>query len=238
LIESTFDHGEFVVVDYCAGNGGKTLAMASHIMQHQNVKDAEESCDTGSTVTATIIAHDIVFDRLKQLEGSLSRIGLQQAGSTVQILTTTNLTACANGQGYPESFADVVLVDAPCSSTGVLRRRPSQRFQLNEDEIRNQFPKLQLSILQEASKLVKVGGILVYATCSICACENEQVVASFEDSSSNNGYDMFWESLPFESNQDKEEQPSVKDLRRCCNLLPTRTDSSDGFFVARLIRLK
>jgi len=237
-IEPTFDNGKFVAVDYCAGNGGKSLALASHIKQHQKVKN-DENCGIGGS--ATIIAHDIVSDRLKQLEGSLSRTGLQEADSAVQILTTTNLTDFANGQGYPESFADVVLVDAPCSSTGVLRRRPSQRFQLNEDEIRNRFPELQLSILQEASKLVKVGGTLVYATCSICTSENEQVVASFEESSSsNNGDDKLWRPLRFGTKQGQEEheQPSVKDIRHYCNLLPIRTDSSDGFFVARWTRIE
>lgn len=234
-IEPTFENGKYVAVDYCAGNGGKSLALASHIIQHA------ESGSNGGTDVATIIAHDIVAERLKQLEGSLSRTGLQEAGCMVQIKTTTNFTEYANHQGCPESFADMVLVDAPCSSTGVLRRRPSQRFQLKEDEIRNRFPALQLSILSEASKLVKVGGTLVYATCSICAFENEQVVARFEDSSSHDkGDGVLWRPLNFASNQDKEkqEQPSVPDVGRYCNLLPIHTDGSDGFFMAQWTRIE
>jgi hypothetical protein len=59
-------------------------------------------------------------------------------------------------------MADVVLVDAPCSSTGVLRRRPSQRFKLKRDEIINKFPTLHGTLLKNGSELVKVGGSLVY----------------------------------------------------------------------------
>lgn len=78
--------------------------------------------------------------------------------------------------------ADVVLVDAPCSSSGVLRRHPSQRWALDLLEV-TRLAKLQLQILREAAEMVREGGRLVYATCSLIEMENEGVAREFEASS-------------------------------------------------------
>lgn len=199
-----------VVLDYCAGNGGKTLALASEMY----ALGGEGSL---------IIAHDIVQDRLRQIKGSLDRIGLGSSSSKNEKITlTTTLDPSIELQ---EKMADVVLVDAPCSSTGVLRRRPSQRFQLSKEEIEETFPNVQASILMEASQYVKVGGRLVYATCSICRFENEGVVELFERSGE---FRNQWEPWYFDDHD--------VDKRHCLNLLPS-VAGSDGFFMARWRRI-
>src|SRR5262249_34316177 len=74
--------------------------------------------------------------------------------------------------------ADVVLIDAPCSGLGALRRNPDARWRLTPDEVAS-FPPRQREILERYSRLVKPGGRLVYATCSINRAENEDVRAAF-----------------------------------------------------------
>ena len=132
-------------------------------------------------------------------------------------------------------MADIVLVDAPCSSTGVLRRRPSQRFKLREDEIKNDFPSIQASILKEGSRLVKVGGILVYATCSILHQENKDVVDAFE--SDDDSIDK-WERWHFHHDPTSSGVTHLHEYMdgHCRTLLPHENDS-DGFFIARWKRI-
>jgi 16S rRNA (cytosine967-C5)-methyltransferase len=77
-----------------------------------------------------------------------------------------------------QSQAEVVLVDAPCSGLGALRRNPDARWRLDEAEVAT-FPPRQLQILERYSRLVKPGGRLVYATCSINRAENQDVRAAF-----------------------------------------------------------
>lgn len=127
-------------------------------------------------------------------------------------------------------MADVVLVDAPCSSTGVLRRRPSQRYLLQHEEIIHHFPTLQVSILKEAASLVKVGGRLVYATCSICRNENENVVELFENSLH---FETQWTRWSFDEWKENDKSDT---LDHCLNILPNK-DGSDGFFIARWKRI-
>lgn len=127
-------------------------------------------------------------------------------------------------------MADVVLVDAPCSSTGVLRRRPSQRYLLQHEEIIHHFPTLQVSILKEAASLVKVGGRLVYATCSICRNENENVVELFENSLH---FETQWTRWSFDEWKENDKSDTFD---HCLNILPNK-DGSDGFFIARWKRI-
>jgi 16S rRNA (cytosine967-C5)-methyltransferase len=198
-----------VIVDYCAGNGGKTLALAS---------SAFDSSTTSDTTTV-IWAHDIVKARLAQLVGSYSRAGITERGGT--ILTTANATV-----DLRDSMADVVLVDAPCSSTGVLRRRPSQRWAISCQEATKTLPDLQLQILLDASRLVKPGGRLVYSTCSILKYENEDVVQMFENQLK---VDSTWVQWDFET----EFWPLQKGIASHCRLLLPGKHDSDGFFMAR-----
>jgi 16S rRNA C967 or C1407 C5-methylase (RsmB/RsmF family) len=229
-----------VVVDYCAGNGGKTLALASQMWgthdiatsipstestyQSQLDEQARHGDDMGR-----IIAHDVVEERLRQIKGSLSRAGIDPA----RIKTSVSLT----GNSHNVS-ADVVLVDAPCSSLGVLRRRPSQRWRLtSEHYVTHELPALQLDILQQASRLVKQGGRLIYATCSICHAENEGVVDAFQAS---DDFTMCqWTPWPFDQSRESDTlNDAIVDTEysHCQTLLPHRHES-DGFFIARWKRI-
>jgi len=214
-----------IVVDYCAGNGGKTLALASFMHEDGAGRGQEEK------IGGLIIAHDIVDERLRQLKGSFNRVGLDldyssEVPSKVKVVTTLDPKITLG-----QSMADVVLVDGPCSSTGVLRRRPSQRFKLDKSEIVEKFPLLQSSILQQGSELVNVGGRLIYATCSISRYENEDVVKAFEGSE---GFFSKWERWSFDHLDSRD---AVEGDSHHCRALDPCKSGSDGFFVARWKRI-
>ena len=141
------------VVDYCAGGGGKTLALAQAI-QNQGL----------------LVACDV---NLKRLEAIRER--LERAGAAAEIRATG-----PEGQGTEDlaGAADLVLVDAPCSGSGTWRRRPESPWRLSAESLAR-FPPLQTGILTRAADLVRPGGRLVYITCSVFAEENEQVAAAF-----------------------------------------------------------
>ena len=159
------------VVDYCAGNGGKTLAMLSRLAALCSGQADIDNTIHSLHPTTVLWAHDIVRQRLAQLEGSLARTGVHPS---IDLRVTDLKDELEHGT------ADLVLVDAPCSSCGALRRRPSHRWTLQSDELTRHFPTTQLEILQQAARLVRPGGRLVYATCSISHWENEDVVAAWE----------------------------------------------------------
>ncbi|WP_242397054.1 RsmB/NOP family class I SAM-dependent RNA methyltransferase [Brevundimonas abyssalis] len=141
-----------VVVDYCAGGGGKTLGLAQ-----QGV--------------GTLIAADISMKRLDAIRPRLERAGVD---AELRLLG-------ADGEGVEDLVggADLVLVDAPCSGSGTWRRRPEDAWRLKADEV-ERLHKLQLAILGRAAALVKPGGRLVYVTCSMLTGENEKTADAFE----------------------------------------------------------
>ena len=140
-----------LVVDYCAGAGGKTLAMAA-MMANQG----------------RLVACDVAASRL-------AKIGPRAASAGVGIIEIENLSR-ENRLGELRTRADAVLVDAPCSGTGTLRRAPDLRLKAVDSAA---LAALQAQILADAAKLVKHGGRLIYATCSLFAEENETVVEAF-----------------------------------------------------------
>lgn len=141
-----------VVVDACAGGGGKSLHLAS-IME-----------DTGK-----VIAIDVDRSRLAGISERVKRTGL----NCIEARHTTEYPAVIHEQG-----ADRVLVDAPCSGSGTYRRNPDAKMRFREEGI-VQLNDIQRSVLEEYAKLVRPGGILVYATCSLLRSENEDVVEWF-----------------------------------------------------------
>ena len=155
---------------------------------------------------------------------------------TIQIATSSDLDSAHNST---PSLFDAVLVDAPCSSTGVLRRRPSQRWDLTEKQIHD-LPDLQLEILEKAASFVNEnGGKLVYSTCSLLREENENVVRKFEQSNVflKGGFKR-WDFIPITSKDstghndiDSDEVASTKSSH-VFTLLPSEK-GSDGFFIAR-----
>ena len=144
-----------MVTDFCAGAGGKTLAIGA-VMQS----------------TGRLYAFDISEKRLANLKPRLARSGL----SNVQ----PQLLASEHDQKIKRLVGkmDSVLVDAPCSGLGTLRRNPDLKYRQSARSV-NELNLLQQSILNSAARLVKAGGRLVYATCSILIRENQEVVEAF-----------------------------------------------------------
>ncbi|MDD5712590.1 MAG: 16S rRNA (cytosine(967)-C(5))-methyltransferase RsmB [Smithellaceae bacterium] len=143
-----------VVLDLCAGTGGKSTHLAE-LMGNRG----------------RIVAVDINTQKLAALTETAQRMG-------VTIIETVAGDATLDlGTEYHNAF-DRVLVDAPCSGLGTLRRNPEIKWRLQQENLAT-FPLLQSKILQAAAPYVKSGGRLVYATCSIMPEENEQVVDDF-----------------------------------------------------------
>jgi 16S rRNA (cytosine967-C5)-methyltransferase len=142
-----------IVVDACAGAGGKALALASEMRN----KGRLVACDRDSR-------------RLDEMRPRARRAGVHNWES--RAVTADARIADLLGA------ADLVLVDAPCSGLGALRRNPDARWRLTPEEV-DTFPPRQKEILERYSRLVKPGGRLVYATCSINRAENEAVREEF-----------------------------------------------------------
>jgi 16S rRNA (cytosine967-C5)-methyltransferase len=144
------------VVDYCAGAGGKTLAIAAS-MQNKG----------------TLVALDTASWRLDRAGERLRR-----AGATSVQRRSLDEDATRQWLRRQNGRFDRVVVDAPCTGTGTWRRNPDARLKLTHEDVIN-LVKLQGEILAQAAPLVKPGGRLVYATCSILPEENQQQVEAF-----------------------------------------------------------
>jgi len=144
-----------LVVDFCAGAGGKTLALGMLMRSG-----------------GRLYAFDVSVKRLAALKPRMARSGL----SNVHPLRIAD----ANDVHIKRLSGkiDRVLVDAPCSGLGTLRRNPDLKWRWTPDDI-NEMARKQRGILSDASRLLKPGGRLVYATCSILEEENRQVVEEF-----------------------------------------------------------
>jgi len=146
------------VVDTCAGAGGKTLHLAA-LMENKG----------------QIIAMDIYENKLKELKRRAKRAGAHNIEFRV-IDSTKPIKKL-----YDK--ADRVLIDAPCSGLGVLRRNPDAKWKL-QPEFLDKIKKTQAEILSSYSRMVKPGGQIVYATCSILPSENQDQVKTFLESES------------------------------------------------------
>jgi len=140
-----------LVIDACAGAGGKTMALGAMMKNH-----------------GRLIALDVNARRLEELRRRARRAGLSNLRA-IQIGADDAEIQKFNGK------ADRVLVDAPCSGIGVLRRKPDLRWRVTEEDARD-LPEKQFSIARDAMKLCAPNGRLIYATCTILADENERIV--------------------------------------------------------------
>ena len=147
------------VIDACAGAGGKSLHLAS-IMKNKGL----------------IISMDIYVNKLRELKRRAKRDGAFNI-ETREITSTKVIKRM-------QKSADRVLIDAPCSGLGVLRRNPDAKWKLQPDFI-EKIKTTQAEILDSYCRMVKVGGKLVYATCSILPSENEQQVEKFLENHKN-----------------------------------------------------
>jgi 16S rRNA (cytosine967-C5)-methyltransferase len=141
------------VVDCCAGAGGKTLHMAS-LMENKG----------------QLIAMDLYESKLKQLKLRAKRNGAFNI--EYRIIDSTKVIKKLHEK------ADRLLIDAPCSGLGVLKRNPDSKWKLQPEFIEN-IKKTQAEVLENYSKMVKAGGKMVYATCSILPSENQEQVKRF-----------------------------------------------------------
>jgi len=141
------------VIDACAGAGGKTLHLAS-IMENKG----------------QIIALDIYQSKLKQLKLRAKRNGVFNLD--YRLIDSTKVVKKLHNK------ADRILIDAPCSGLGVLRRNPDAKWKLQPDFIQN-IIQTQQQILNDYSKMLKIGGKMVYATCSVLPSENQNQIQQF-----------------------------------------------------------
>jgi 16S rRNA (cytosine967-C5)-methyltransferase len=144
-----------MIADFCAGAGGKTLAMGA-LMRN----------------SGRLYAFDVSEKRLQNLGVRLKRSGLSNLHSQLISSEQDPKLKRLNGK------FDRVLVDAPCSGLGTLRRNPDLKWRQTPQDIVELTAK-QTAILTRAAKLVKAGGRLVYATCSLLRDENEQIAEAF-----------------------------------------------------------
>lgn len=188
------------IIDACSAPGGKTTHIAALM----------DNC-------GEILATDIYEHKLQRIQENANRL-------SIDIIRTELMDAVHIGESYPE-YADRVLVDAPCSGLGVLRRKPDARW---KKDLRNlkELPILQIRILMSAADAVKPGGILVYSTCTIEEDENQKIVEAFLAERADFTLENTGEYLPYQNK-----------TGTMIQLLP-HTDKVDGFFIARMKREK
>ena len=192
-----------MVVDFCAGAGGKTLLLGAQMAS-----------------TGRLYAFDVSEKRLANLKPRLARSGLSNVHST--LIAHENDTKVKRLAGK----ADRVLVDAPCSGLGTLRRNPDLKYRQSPESVAELNVK-QAAILASAARLVRAGGRLVYATCSLLPAENQAIVEAFL--AANPDFSL----LP--ANTLLAEQKIELDTGDYLSLRP-HLHNSDGFFAAVLQR--
>lgn len=177
-------HGDFVM-DVCAAPGGKTLAIAERMNN-----------------TGTVLASDVYTRKVALIEKEVKRLGLSNVKTRTYDATKVDTALIGK--------ADKVIVDAPCTGLGVVRRKPEIKYKKWSWEM-DSLPRKQLAILSSSSKYVKMGGTLLYCTCTINADENERVVTDF-----------------LRKNKDFVSKEVVK--------LYPHIDGTDGFFICKMTR--
>ena len=150
------------IVDLCAGRGGKTLALADTM---------------GGDIVGEIWAVDVDPKALADIGPRKKRAGNLRHVKTLLLPTNhaEGEESCAKGAMDCLGNADVVLVDAPCSSLGTLRRGPDVRWTMLPSLL-TELPSLQKKLMRRAWQVVRPGGCVVYATCTLARAENEDVV--------------------------------------------------------------
>lgn len=151
------------ILDLCAAPGGKSRMIADL---------ARQKNPDGFLADTLLVSVDLNSPRLEKLKQNISKIDFLKTACIACDLANENLKDILEKSSLPASF-DAILLDAPCSNTGVLRRRPDARYRIEPKDISN-CKSLQIKILKNALPLLKKGGRLVYSTCSIDKSENEE----------------------------------------------------------------
>jgi 16S rRNA (cytosine967-C5)-methyltransferase len=184
------------VIDLCAGAGGKTLALAAEMANR-----------------GRILAADTDRARLSRMAPRLER-----AGVTIVEPLLLNPGRESETLAGLRAQADIVLVDAPCSGTGTWRRNPETRWRLTPDRL-ERLVKLQAHLIDVAAELVRPGGHLVYAVCSLLAEEGRGQAEAFRRRRSG----FVSQEVGIEGGRSA----------GAGHLLTPASDGTDGFFVAR-----
>ncbi|MEC0090052.1 16S rRNA (cytosine(967)-C(5))-methyltransferase RsmB [Paenibacillus macquariensis] len=192
------------VLDCCAAPGGKSVHIAE-LMKDDGV----------------VIANDQYPHKEKLIREQAERLGLDSIETTVG--DALNL-----GDKYAEASFDRILLDAPCSGLGVIRRKPDLKWTKTTADI-EEIASLQYEMLEKISPLLKVGGILVYSTCTIEPQENEEMISRFLDNHPEFG-------LPVDEPSSWSELHKMTGSQgQGIQILPQHF-RSDGFFIARMQR--
>lgn len=187
------------VLDACAAPGGKTL----HIAQR--------------TPGATLVAVEADAERARRIEENMARGG---CACTIHVADATRPADWWDGEPF-----DRILLDAPCSASGILRRQPDVRLLRREDDVAK-LAALQRALLEALWPLLAAGGTLLYCTCSVLPEEGPMIVQAFLDAHPDAVVDDLSSQL---------HGPTLVPAGPGMQLLPTR-DAHDGFFYARLQR--
>jgi 16S rRNA (cytosine967-C5)-methyltransferase len=186
-----------VVIDVCAAPGGKT----THIAELMGDRGKVWACDKTAS-------------RLRKLKENAQRLNLQ----SIEICT-------ADSRNLPQFYqtADRVLLDAPCSGLGTMHRHADARWRQTPESVR-ELSQLQFGLLSHTSNFVKLGGLLVYATCTLHPTENEEVISRFLADSPD------WQIEP-----PRQESPySTYSTPSGCLKVWPHQQNMDGFFMVRL----
>ena len=186
------------VIDMCAAPGGKTTHLAE-LMGNKG----------------KVYAFDIHQHKIEIIKKNAERMG-------VSIIDARLGDGCQLQEAFLEK-ADKVLCDVPCSGLGIIRRKPDIKW--NKDDI-EELPQIQYKILKNASKYLKLGGELVYSTCTILKRENEDVVMRFLEENENFGLS----EIKLSGKLQRENKGYI-------TLYPN-IDGTDGFFISKIKRIK
>lgn len=189
-----------LVLDVCSAPGGKTTYMAT-LMNN----------------TGQVVSRDIYDHKLKLIKAASKRLGLTNVD--VEEFDGMKLDRESIGK------FDYVLADVPCSGLGIIRRKPEIKYK--EKEEFRQLPPIQKKILENASKYVKVGGTLIYSTCTIQDSENIDVVNEFLQKNKN------FELVPI-----KEVNVDLENQEKGYMKIYPNVHNMDGFFISKLIRVR
>lgn len=192
------------VLDACSAPGGKTTYLAE-IMKNRG----------------EIEAWDIYEHRLKLVEENAKRLGIKN------IKTKENDASIFN-EKYKESF-DKILLDVPCLGIGVLKRKPDIKWKRNKEDIKN-IIEIQEKILQNCSNYLKIGGEIVYSTCSILSDENENIIKKFINENEN------FELKKIVLNES--EKYFEKFIKKEGYLQVYQNENTDGFFIAKIRKIR
>ncbi|MFX1564619.1 MAG: transcription antitermination factor NusB [Promethearchaeota archaeon] len=189
-----------IVLDLCAAPGSKT----SHLAQLMDNR-------------GNILALDNMLLRIEEMTRNLKRLGVQNT----HVIFTNSLKLPFR----TDFLIKYVLVDPPCSNTGVIQTRPEVKWAMSPNKIRR-LSRVQSHLLEAGSKFVEPGGVLVYSTCSLTLDENEHLIRDFLDA---NPHFNLVPSQPLLGTA------GFEGMTACQRLFPHR-DDTEGFFIAKLRR--